>query len=57
MPNFEVTLIEKNTYVVPDIQAINEDEAIDKAWELIDEEENKDLYYIDSDGESDAIKL
>ena len=51
MPKYEVTVKEIEIYVIPDIEANSEDEAITKAYEILDAGE-KWKFHSDSDGEA-----
>jgi len=58
MATYEVILREINEYVVP-VEADNEDDAIEMAWEIImEDEKNRDMYFSDSEeGECQAYEL
>lgn len=53
---YEVTLKEIEIYVVT-VEAANEEEARNAAWEKLTEDGNKYKYHHDSDGESEAIEV
>ena len=53
---YEVRLVEKEIYVIDDIEADTASDAIDKAYELISTEEGKAMHHSDSDGDYDVIE-
>ena len=53
MTKYEVELTQEELYVF-EIEAENEDEAIDKAIELFDK--NKSIYYYDSDTKINVVR-
>ncbi|MCP4493286.1 MAG: hypothetical protein GY820_39180 [Gammaproteobacteria bacterium] len=55
MPKYDVEIKEIDIYIIEGVDATDESDAIDEAWELL-ESEGKDKYYYDSDGESEAIE-
>ena len=56
MPKYEVTLKEIEIYVIT-IEACDHDEAIRKAWDMLDSEESKQNYHHDSDCEDEFYEL
>lgn len=57
MPKYEVTIREIEIYVVP-VEAENEDQASEIAWEMITEnEDSKYKYHNDSDGETEVEEI
>lgn len=57
MAKYNVTITEKEIYVVEDIEADNKDEAINKAWEKLTSMDDRSKYWVDSDGESEADEV
>jgi hypothetical protein len=57
MAKYNVTITEKEIYVVEDIEADNKDEAINKAWEMLTSMDDRSKYWVDSDGESEADEV
>lgn len=57
MAKYNVTITEKEIYVVEDIEANNKDEAINKAWEMLTSMDDRSKYWVDSDGESEADEV
>ncbi len=52
MPKFNVVLREIEIYEMEEIEAVDESEAIDKAYEMLDE--NGQKHHTGSDGESEV---
>lgn len=57
MPKYEIKLIEKEIYRFDSIEAETEEEAIDKAIELISTEEGKNDHHHDSDGDFEVYEI
>lgn len=51
MPRFGVTIKEIECYNI-EVDAVDEDEAQEKAWEILTSCEDKDVYHDDSEGQT-----
>lgn len=57
MPKFEVTLREIEIYFIEEIDADSEEDAVEKAYELISDEKGRQTYHDDSDSEPEACEV
>ena len=53
---YEVTIKQIEQYIIDEVEAASEDEAIKKAWEMMGEK-GKEHFHDDSDSESEAYEL